>query len=105
MGPATGRDPQSSGADAPRRSSGRRGQVRLPCAALSARGGVERAGRGGSADSGLRGAAPDAAGTTGSRAAPGCRASRGERARRGRWAGTKARSGEASRRWVAGAAP
>lgn len=75
--------------------------MRSPCAALSARGGVERAGRGGSADSGLRGAAPDAAGTAGSRAAPGCRASRGGRARRGHWAGTKARSGETSRCEVA----
>lgn len=105
MGPAAGRDPQSSGADAPRGSRGRRGQVRSPCAALSARGGVERAGRGGSADSGFRGAAPDAAGTAGSRAAPGCRASRGGRARRGHWAGTKARSEETSRCEVAGAAP
>lgn len=105
MGPAAGRDPQSSGADAPRRSRGRRGQVRSPCGALNARGGVERAERGGSADSGLLGAAPDAAGTAGSRAAPGCRASRGGRARRGHWAGTKARSRETRRCEVAGAAP
>lgn len=88
---APDRDPRCSEADAPRRS-GRRGQVRSPCAALSARGGVGRAGRGGSMDSRLRGAAPDAAGTASSRAAPGCRASGGGRARRRRWAGTKANS-------------
>lgn len=63
------------------------GQVRSPSRALRAQGGSARAGRGGAADLGFRGAAPDAARTADSRVAPGCRAGRGERVGAGRRGG------------------